>query len=132
MHRQQPPPITPNHPTLALPTHQLSHNLLNRGLQRRRIRAHHRLRHLSILEHDESGHSTDCELLRDVGDFVDVQFVVFDVVGHGLVVGEFDLWRGEVVLVGVVFAWGCFERGGEEGMGMVMGRKKDEQGMGMA
>jgi len=37
-----------------------------------------------------------------------------------------------VVLVGVVFAWGCFERGGEEGMGMVMGRKKDEQGMGMA
>jgi hypothetical protein len=51
----------------------LPRRLLNRRLQRRRVRTHDLTDLLAVLEDQEGGHGANAELLRDIGDFVDVE-----------------------------------------------------------
>ena len=48
---------------------------LNSRFQRLGVRAHHLADLLAVLEQHKSGHGADAELLRDVGDVVDVELV---------------------------------------------------------
>jgi hypothetical protein len=51
----------------------LPRRIFNRGLQRRRISTHNLPDLHAVLEDEEGGHGADAELLRDIGDFVDVE-----------------------------------------------------------
>jgi len=59
--------------------------VLDRRLQRSRVRAHDLTDLVAVLEQQESGHGADGELLRHFGDLVDVELVE---AGVGVVVGH--------------------------------------------
>lgn len=62
-------------------------SLLDGGSQRGWVGAHDLSDLLAALEDDEGGHSADAELLRDVGDLIDVHL---DEVCGGELLGELD------------------------------------------
>jgi hypothetical protein len=55
-----------------------SSNLINRRLQRLRIRAHNLLHLLSVLKDQKGWHSADAEFLRDIWDLVDIDLDEMD------------------------------------------------------
>jgi hypothetical protein len=62
-----------------------TNRILNSRQQRLRIRTHNLLNLLLVLEDQEGRHGADTELLRDIGDFIDVEL---DEVGTGEFFGE--------------------------------------------
>jgi len=64
-----------SHPLHSTPALSSSHTLLNRCFQRGRVRAHDRVSQFAVFKDHESRHGAHAELLRYVGDGVDVDFV---------------------------------------------------------
>ena len=58
----------------------IRNSLLNSGQQRLWIRTHNLLHLLLVLEDQEGWHGADTELLRDIGNFIDIEL---DEVGGG-------------------------------------------------
>ena len=86
-----PPKLTKNHPLRILLSTSLK-TLLHQCNQALLIRTHHLPDLLPILKHEESGHGAHAELLRHVGELVDVELVETRV---GLDFGHFDDFGGD-------------------------------------